>query len=429
MIRKKVGTITLAVGLIILGLVLFANNFTNIEIKDIYKYWPVLLIGVGLEMFVYMILHRQDENVKLRIDGLFIAFMIAVIIFSSSFNGFSFSPKFSFNPFQANVLVDGVRYKSELKETIIKDNVSKDFKINKLTARNSFGDVKLQPYDQAYIKVEAQVKVKYNDEKAAKDYIKEVVKIIEGEQTQIYSAEYNGIHKNEYGKAQVDFVIYVPNEVYSEVYNSFGDINAQGITKDLAVTNQHGDVIVKDIGGNVSVKNSFGEIEIKGVGGKLDANNQHGDIDVEIVNGSVDMETGFGDLEVSDITGEVTAKNNYGKITAKNIKGNAQIKTSFGDIEASNIDGNTVINDNNGSIEARELKGDVEIRNSFGKISFRSSVLANADIYAKTSFGDINTDLPINVTKSINDQTAQGKLGDGKYKIELITNNGEIELD
>jgi hypothetical protein len=429
MIRKKIGTITLAVGLIILGLVLFANNFTAIEINNIYKYWPVLLIGVGIEMFVYMIIYKHEENVKLRIDGLCIVFIIVAVLFSSNLGGFSFNPEFSFNPFQGNVLVDGVRYKSELRETIVKDNISKDFKVNKLTARNSFGDVKLQPYDKSYIKVEARIAVRYNDEKAVKEYIKEVVKIIEGDQTQIYSAEYNGINKNQYGKAQVDFVIYVPKEAYAEVHNSFGDIYAQGVEKDLTISNQHGEVTVKDVGGSVSVKNSFGDVEAKGIGGKLDINNQHGDIDAEAVNGNVDIETGFGDLAVSNITGQLIAKNNYGRITVKSIKGDAQIKTSFGDIEASNIDGNTSINDNNGQIEAKEIKGNVEIRNSFGKISYRSSNLENANIYARTSFGEINTDLPINITKKVNDQIAQGKTGEGLYKVELITNNGEIELD
>lgn len=426
---KKVGTITLAIGLIILGVVLFANNFTNIKIDDIYKYWPVLLIGVGLEMFVYMIMYKHEENVKLRIDGLCIAFIIVAFIFTGNVGPFNFSPKLSFSPFNGNVLIDGVKYKSELRETIIKDNVSKDVKINKLTARNSFGDIKLLPYDQDYIKVEALVTVRYNNEKAARDYVKDVVKIIEGEQTQVYSAEYNGINKNDYAKAKVDYIIYVPNEVYAEVHNSFGDITAQGIGKDLTVDNQHGDVSIKDNVGSVFVKNSFGDIDVKGVGGKLEANNQHGDIDAEMISGDADIETGFGQLEINNVSGKLIARNNYGRITAKDIKGDAQIKTSFGDIEASNIDGNAAIMDNNGEIEARELKGNVEIRNSFGKISYRSSNIDNAEIYAKTSFGSINTDLPINVSKALNDQTAQGKLGDGRFKVELITNNGEIELE
>ncbi|OGO78639.1 MAG: hypothetical protein A2Y23_10205 [Clostridiales bacterium GWB2_37_7] len=426
---KKVGTFTLAIGLIILGLALFANNFTNIKINDIYKYWPVLLIGVGIEIFVNMIILKHEENIKLRVDGLCIAFIIVAFLFAGNIGGFNFGPKFSFSPFNGNILINGVRYKSELKETIVKDNISKDFKINKLTARNSFGDIKLLPYDQAYIKVEAIVTIRYNDEKAVKEYIKDVVKIIEGEQTQVYSADYNGINKNEYARAKVDYIIYVPSEVYAEIHNSFGDIDAQGVTKDLNISGQNGDVTVKDVGGSVSVKNSFGEIEVKGVGGKLEANNQYGDIDADLINGGADLETGFGELEISNVSGPLIAKNNYGRITAKSIKGDAQIKTSFGNIEASNIEGNTVINDNNGEIEAKELKGNVEIRNSFGKISYRSSNSDNADIYAKTSFGNIKTDLPLNITKAINDQTAQGKLGDGKYKIEIITNNGEIELE
>jgi hypothetical protein len=426
---KKVGTITLAIGLIILGLVLFANNFTNIEINNIYKYWPVLLIGVGIEMFVYMILYKNEENIKLRVDSLCIVFIIAAFIFSSSFGIFHFNPEFSFSPFNGEVLIDGVKYKNQLKETIVKDNISKDFKINKLIARNSFGDTKLRPYDQEYIKVEALVTLRYNDEKAAKEYIKNVVNIIEGEQTEVYSAEYNGMNKDKYGKANVDYVIYVPREVYAEVHNSFGDISVEGMTKDININNQHGDITVKDVAGSVAVKNSFGQIEVKGVGGKLEADNQHGDIGADSIQGDADIETGFGELEIANVSGGLIARNNYGRITAQNIKGDAQIKTSFGDIEASHIEGNTIINDNNGEIEARELKGNVEIRNSFGKISYRSSNLDNAEVYAKTSFGSIQTDIPLNVTKAMNDQTAQGKLGDGKYRIELITNNGEIEIE
>ena len=49
MVRKKVGTITLAIGLITAGSILFAQNFTNIPIEDIYRYWPLLLIGLGLK--------------------------------------------------------------------------------------------------------------------------------------------------------------------------------------------------------------------------------------------------------------------------------------------------------------------------------------------------------------------------------------------
>lgn len=429
--RKKVGTITLALGLIVFGLGLFFNNFTNIQMTEIYKYWPVLLIGIGLEMFIYVLVYRHDEEVKLRLDGLCIILIIAAALFANNLGNVGDISKlitYPMNMIQGNMTIDGIKYKEQLKETVVKEQVSKDFDINKLSVKNSFGDIKLLPSDNKTIKVEATVTIKYNDEKAAREYLQNVIKISEGSDTQIYTQEYNGINRQNYSKATVDFVVYVPKEVYARVDNSFGNIEVQEIGKGVDITNQHGDIRVKDIGGEAIIKNSFGNIDVRNIGGNLRADNQHGDIDAASIAGSADVETGFGDLDVQDIGGKLIAKNNYGRITAKEIKGDADIKTSFGDVDAANIDGNTVINDNNGSIQVEELLGNVQIRNSFGDIQYNSSNTDNADIYAKTSFGDVDTDLPLSVTKSINEQTLQGKTGTGSYRIELITNNGSIEI-
>lgn len=429
--RKKVGTITLAVGLIVFGLGLFFNNFMDIQLMDLYKYWPVLLIGVGLEMFVYVLIYRRDEEVKLSLDGLCIVLIVAAALFGNNLNDVSNIGKLintPINMIQGNITIDGIKYKDQLKETVIKEDISKDFDINKVSVKNSFGDIKVLPAEGKSIKVEATVSIKYNDEKAAREYLKNAIKIVEGSDTQIYVEEYNGTNRQNFSKATVDFVIYVPKAVYAEVTNSFGDIQVQEVGKGVNLTNQHGDITVKDIGGEAILKNSFGNVDVKNIGGNLNAKNEHGGIVVADIAGSADVETGFGDLEVQEVGGKLTAKNSYGAITAKEIKGDADIRTSFGDINVSNISGNAVINDNNGSIQVRELLGNVQIRNSFGDIEYNSSNTDNADIYAKTSFGDVDTSLPISVTKGMNEQTAQGKTGNGSYKIELITNNGSIEI-
>lgn len=425
--KKRVGTITLAIGLIMLGVVLFINNYTSFGLEELYKYWPVLLIGLGIEMFVYMIIYRQDEDVKLRVDGLCIVFIIVAALFASNIS-FKLSPDFSFNIFGGNSIIDGVRYKSELKENITKDSISKDYTINKLEVKNSYGDIKLVPYNEKYIKVEALVKVRYNDEQAAREYLNNAVKIIEGETTQISVEENNRANKDAYSKATIDFVIYVPDGVYADVSGSFGDIQVQGLSKDLDVSNQYGDIDIKDIGGSAIVKNSFGKIEIINVGGKVEADNQNGEIKADSIKGDARIETSFGKIEAYNVKGSLNAKTSNGKLDIENISGNADLRSSFGDIDAANIDGNSIINNSNGSINVNELKGNVQIKNSFGRIRFSSSNSENADIYAKTSFGDIETSLPINVTKAVNQYTAQGITGEGKYKIELITSNGNIEI-
>ncbi len=425
--RKRVGTITLAIGLIVLGVSLFINNYTSLVLMDIYKYWPVLIIGVGIEMFVYMIIYRHNEDVKLKIDSLCIVFILIAAIFTNNIN-FKFGSEFPLNIFEENSILDGIKYESELEETIIKDSISKDYAINKLEVKNSYGDIKLIPYDEKYVKVEALVKIRYNDETEAREYLKNAIKIIEGETTQILAADYNGSNKKTYSRAVIDFVIYVPNEVYSDVSNSYGDIQAQGLSKDLDVSNQYGDIEVKDIAGSAIVKNSFGKIEIINIGGKVEVDNKNGDIKTDSISGDARLETSFGKIEAYNVKGSLNAKTSNGKIDVKEIKGDAELRSSFGDIDAAYIDGNSIINNNNGSIDVNELKGNVQIKNSFGGIRFSSSNSGNADIYAKTNFGDIDTNLPINVKKSVSEYTAEGITGEGKYKIELITNNGEIDI-
>jgi hypothetical protein len=429
--RKKVGTITLAIGLIVFGLGLLFNNFTDIQLTDLYKYWPVLLIGVGLEMFVYVLIYRRNEQVKLSLDSLCILLILAAALFANhpgdagSIGRLISGP---INKIQENMTIDGILYKDLLKETVIRENISKDFDIHKVSVKNSFGDINVLPSDSRSVKVEAIMNIKYNDEKAAREYLKDVVKIVEGSDTKIYVEEYNGTNRQKFSKAVVDFIIYVPKAAYAEATSSFGDIVVQEVGQGINLTNQHGDITVKDIGGEAILKNSFGNVEVKNIGGNLKIRNEQGDIDAGFIAGSADIETSFGAMDVQEIGGKLTAKNNSGTITAKEIKGDADVRTSFGDIHASSISGNAVINGNNGSIQARELLGNVQIRNAFGDIQYHSSNTDNGDIYAKTSFGDVDTSLPILVTKGINEQTAQGKTGNGSCKIELITNNGSIEI-
>ena len=118
MIKKKVGSITLAVGLITVGALLFAQNFMDIPVKDIYKYWPVLLIGLGLEMILYMVLYgRNKTEVKLSVDGLCIVFIIILGIIS---NGIKFIdiniPGRHFFGFNGSSLFEGFKYRTEISE-------------------------------------------------------------------------------------------------------------------------------------------------------------------------------------------------------------------------------------------------------------------------------------------------------------------------
>ena len=82
----------------------------------------------------------------------------------------------------------------------------------------------------------------------------------------------------------------------------------------------------------------------------------------------------------------------------------------------------------NGRIETEDAAGDAQIKNAFGDIYFKSESTNNGDIYARTKFGSIDCHKPLLIKKEGQDTVAQGRLGTGQYRIELITDNGSISI-
>lgn len=395
MIKRKVGSITLAVGLITVGALLFAQNFMDIPLKDIYKYWPVLLIGLGLEMILYMVLYgKNNTEVKLSVDGLCIVFIIILGLIS---NGIKFVnidiPGRSFFRFNGSSMFEGFNYRTEISEKYNRDNISGGFNVKTLRVTNDFGDIKVLPADGKNIRLEAEVRVKCNDENKAREYARNAVEITEGEVTELSPKNPVNWDKDDYAKAQIDFVVYVPKEISLIVNEKFGDVEAEGIEGECRIVNKNGEIKALNIGGNVDIENSFGDIEVSGIGGKADITNNNGEISADNIGGSAVIVNHFGDININRVKGDITVENKNGRIEAEDVAGNAQIKNAFGDIY------------------------------------FKSQSINNGDIYAETKFGSIDCDKPLQIKKEGQDTVAQGRLGTGQYRIELITKNGRISID
>lgn len=425
MVKKKVGSITLAVGLITVGALLFSKNFIDIPIKDIYKYWPVLLIGLGLEMVLFTVLYGSNNSeIKLSVDGLCIVFILVLGAITQGITLINLEV-----PGHFYMDFNGIGYRTEIKENYSRDNISANYNVKELKVRNKFGDIKVLPSEAKNIKVKALVRVSGNDENKARAYAKDAIEITEGEITEIAPKRTSDANKKDLKNAQIDFTIFVPGEINVDIENSFGDIDVEGIGGNCTIAAKSGEVEASDIRGDVHIDNSFGDIKAEGIKGKAEIIGKNGGIKIKEVAGSAYIKNSFGDIDVAGVDGDLEAGNSNGDIIVKNIKGKAEISGSFGDVNVRKVDSDIKIKNSSGGIEAREINGNASINNSFGDIYFSSDNINNSDINAKTDFGDINCDKSLNVSKNGQQKTAQGKLGTGKYKIELITVNGDINIE
>lgn len=389
MMRKKVGTITLAVGLIATGALLFAQNFTELPIKDLYKYWPLLLVGLGLEIIIYMAIYRNDkENVKLSIDGFCIMFIILSAIFSSSFGAYKYLNVKGIGdiPF-----IKDLSFAHEMEEKVTKADISKNFDIKELQITNSFGDIKIKPGDSNSISFDAEVRVRYNNETKAKEYIKDAIQVVEGEVTEIYIKDLSQYKDKDYSNAMVNFTIYIPKGIIIDAKNSFGDIDVVGAGR-VMVKNSNGDIFVEDCSEDLNIKASFGKIQVEKIAGNVDAINSNGNIKINKVSGNVDA------------------------------------KTSFGNVVVDGVEGDLKVVSSNGNLEIYESKGNIEGKTSFGNIILDEESIENGKISAEVSFGNIKGFNGMKVKDSGQRETLEGTLGDANQEIILKTNNGNIEV-
>jgi len=79
---NRVGTITMAIVLIVFGIIIFISQISGITaINLVFKIWPLMLILLGLEILYYRFLSK-DKDTPITYD-IFSIFFVMVILFTN----------------------------------------------------------------------------------------------------------------------------------------------------------------------------------------------------------------------------------------------------------------------------------------------------------------------------------------------------------
>ena len=251
------------------------------------------------------------------------------------------------------------------------------------------------------------------------------------------------------------------------VKNSFGEVRANTFHGDLSVSNSNARVEATDVDGAADLNTSFGEVRFSNIGRQLSVRSNNGKVEGSRVGGSINVVNSFGQVTVRDIQGSAHVESGNSGVTISGVKEDARVKTSFGTVDASNIGGLLTVENANGSVKASNVKGaqittsfgavvldsvnggiqvenqngavdatsnlqgvcqPITIRTSFSAIRVRLSVDASYRVQARTSFGKIRSDFPINVMGSMSSDELSGTIGGGHCEMRLTDNNGAIEI-
>ncbi|MGH9745651.1 MAG: DUF4097 family beta strand repeat-containing protein [Candidatus Acidiferrales bacterium] len=211
----------------------------------------------------------------------------------------------------------------------------------------------------------------------------------------------------------VNYTITVPADTQIHGMAASGTLVVSGIKGPANFVAASGKISAEDISGDVQATAGSGNVELSRIQGQVEATAGSGDIKLSDVHGEIRAQAGSGDIQIVQPAQSVEASTGSGSITVSQVSADLRVRTTSGDVK---VDGNPL------------TTAYWEVRSSSGTVLLHVPGTANFRFYARTSSGDIDTQIPIVMEGTTGKHELRARLGDGKARVEIETSSGKISL-
>lgn len=295
---RRIGRTTFAIGLIVLGAALLLDNLLPLGRSItvlVLRLWPLLLIGLGIEVL------RVPRPRRFDFAGALLLLLLVGAILSLQWVGTRRSESFG-------VSAEGARAVAVTLE---------------------LGRVEIRPQAGEEVRVDAYYGVPGLLYKArAFDLAVEP-----GETIRITGRAPQGIGL---GRLSATYYIYLPAGLDVQVETRAGSIGVRDYEGNLRLRTGAGSIRVDSSSGTLDAQTDSGSITIHGFDGKAAAVNRIGGIGLRQVSGDLLADSGTGSIEVVEFRGRLAAETGTGSIRAETstpLEGDLRLRTSTGSIQ------------------------------------------------------------------------------------------------
>jgi hypothetical protein len=214
-----------------------------------------------------------------------------------------------------------------------------------------------------------------------------------------------------------------------------GDIEVADVDGATLINAGNGDVKIMRVG-SLKVSRRSGDVIVREVKGDLTARSFNGDVVVENVGGLVDVAATNGDLRVHNAGGDVRANSATGDVEVRCAKGRAEVSSASGsitlievggDVDASTASADVIFRGPirvGGSYRLKSLSGDVSMTIQPDVAGFTATLT--------TYSGGIDTDFPLKVESPVQggpiNRRITGTYGNGQAKLALDSFSGTVKI-
>lgn len=307
--------------------------------------------------------------------------------------------------------------------------ITKSFKVEsggELRIFDVSGDIDITIWDKSEVYITEMTKMDVYTEKEAQTVLERSKSSYRQVDNRVEVG--GGYHRRDWVKSE--FNIKVPKKFDVDIATRGGDIGVSGLTGLVELSTSGGEIILRDIDGEVDAKTSGGDIEVinstqrveirtsggdlylEDIGGPLLAKTSGGDITLTGSEARAELQTSGGDIVLRNIGDEVQAQTSGGDIEIDDARGAVEVHTSGGDIEIDNVGGNLNASTSGGDIEGRSINGGARVSTSGGDIELLD---VKGGVDGRTAGGDIVVEITLTDFKK-------------DHRVNLRTAGGRIEL-
>lgn len=452
--RSRQRSIAGPIVLIGIGLIWLLGSMQVINGREVAflfaTWWPLLLILFGLIRIVEYSIARTTGNPAPRFGGGGVVLLILFIVLGMSASG---ARHVNWQALNDNVDMNpgwdwGQKYDftQELSQPLPADGkIQVDSDHGSVTVRVADnGDAPVKMVVHRHISADSQEEAhRLNDQQKP-------TMTMDGNTLRIGSGEHQAevhIGFSMGPRVTSDLEIWAPRKAAVEVTAAHGDVNVSQRDADVKISTTHGDIQISQIKGNVEATSHKGDIQISQITGDARIDGKADDVTLSDISGvalldgeffgdtklshigkSVKFHSTRTDLELGKLSGDLEMDS--GDLRVSSVAGPFEVHTRAKDIRIEDISGPVTIEDSHGEIDLhpRSPYGDVNVSNHQGAIHVVLPENAAFDVDARSTRGELETDFPLNVTRTGDDRVAQGNLGKGGNKLQLTTDHGTIEI-
>jgi DUF4097 and DUF4098 domain-containing protein YvlB len=110
----------------------------------------------------------------------------------------------------------------------------------------------------------------------------------------------------------------------------------------------------------LEIRNAFGEVRVTGIEGAMDLSTSHRPLEIRDCAGRFTLSNRYGDTRLTNLNGDVKLEGR-GKVYLENIKGNVEVRNEYSPMEISNVEGSVTVSITENSVRVEKVTGPVAI--------------------------------------------------------------------